>query len=163
MSSSAVNEIDCLIPGMALKERIKEAIDGARPKKSKAEIARACGVTNAAVTHWLDGETKSLKAEKALALEQVTGYRANWIANGKGPKRLADPAEPYWPFNKVPIERYEALEPEDKGYVQRRLLQAIQECEAEPDLTMSPEEERLVVDAHQHSPEIKRKHSRKKG
>lgn len=54
----------------------------------------------------------------------------------------------YWPFKKIPIERFEALEPEDKGYVQRRLLQAIQECEAEFALTLSESEERLVAEAH---------------
>lgn len=53
-----------------------------------------------------------------------------------------------WPFNTVPMERYEALTPEDKGYVQRRLLQAIQECEAESALTLTATEERLVAEAH---------------
>jgi transcriptional regulator with XRE-family HTH domain len=159
MVTSRLNGLDALIPSMALHDRIKEAIEGS--KKTRAEIARACGVTNAAVTHWLDGETKSLKAEKALALEQATGYRANWIANGKGPKRLADPAEPYWPFTKVPIERYESLDAEDKGYVQRRLLQAIQECEAEFSLSLSPEEQRLVDESHEHT-EQQRPAKRKK-
>jgi transcriptional regulator with XRE-family HTH domain len=137
MEASLVNNSGAVMPDMALRDRIKEAIEGSG--KSRADIARACGVTNAAVTHWLDGETKSLKAEKALALEQATGYRALWIANGKGPRRIADPAEPFWPFAKVPIERYMALDEGDKGHVQREMLRAIAECERElPDAPENP-------------------------
>lgn len=111
---------------MALKTRIKEAIDGSG--LSKAEIARACSATNAAVTHWLNGETKSLKADKALALEAATGYRATWILSGKGSKKTS---EPYWPFS-VPLKRYKALTERQKGFLDARLLQAIEECEAGP-------------------------------
>lgn len=108
---------------MALKHRIQEAMDGS--KLSRAEIARACSMTNAAVTHWLNGETKSLKADKALALEAATGYRATWILTGKGSKKTS---EPYWPFT-VPLNRYKALTERQKGFVDARLLQAVEDCE----------------------------------
>lgn len=55
---------------MTLAERIAEAI-GDRPK---AEIARAVKKSESAVTQWLDGTTKSLKADSAARLETVTGY-----------------------------------------------------------------------------------------
>jgi transcriptional regulator with XRE-family HTH domain len=110
---------------MALKDRIQEAMDGSTPKLSRAQIARACSMTNAAVTHWLNGETKSLKADKALALEAATGYRATWILTGKGSKRVS---EPFWPFT-VGIDRYKALTERQKGFVDARLLQAVEECE----------------------------------
>jgi SOS-response transcriptional repressor LexA len=67
---------------MGLSDRIKEAMGGLKP----AELARAADVTNAAVTMWLDGSTKSLKAETANKIEMATGYRAAWIVTGKGPK-----------------------------------------------------------------------------
>lgn len=35
---------------------------------------------------------------------------------------------PEWPFPKVPRDRWEALDEADRGYVQRKLLQAIDEC-----------------------------------
>lgn len=73
-----------LIPAMTLAERIAEAI-GDRPQ---AEIARAVKKSESAVTQWLDGTTKSLKADSAARLEAVTGYRASWIVTGKGPKLL---------------------------------------------------------------------------
>lgn len=56
---------------------------------SPAELARATGVTNAAVTGWLNGATKSLKAATAAKIEAVTGYRAMWIVEGRGPERFA--------------------------------------------------------------------------
>jgi transcriptional regulator with XRE-family HTH domain len=109
---------------MPLNNRIAEAITVSG--KSSADIARACGVTAAAVTHWKNGNTKSLKAETALALEQATGFRAVWLLKGKGPRKVEDPS---WPFPKVPIERVLALAPDDRGYVQRRLIQSLQEVE----------------------------------
>jgi transcriptional regulator with XRE-family HTH domain len=109
---------------MELKDRIQEAIDGS--KKSKAAVARDCGVTNAAVTHWLNGTTKSLKAEIALGLEASTGYRARWILYGKGQKRLEDP---YWPFE-VPLARFQRLTDKGKGFVEYAVQRAIEEWEA---------------------------------
>jgi phage repressor protein C with HTH and peptisase S24 domain len=73
---------------MSLKDRIREAMG----KMSQAELARAAGVTDATVTFWLDGTTKSIKGEKAVLLERATGYRANWLITGKGPKRV-EPAQ----------------------------------------------------------------------
>lgn len=67
---------------MGLAERIREAM-GAR---SAADLARAAQVSPAAVTQWLDGKTKTLKSDKAALLEIATGYRATWLATGKGPK-----------------------------------------------------------------------------
>jgi SOS-response transcriptional repressor LexA len=82
MIASTLNGLAVLIPSMGLKERIREAMG----KMSAADLARAAGVTPGAVTQWLDGTTKSLRAEKAARLEVATGYRAAWIVTGKGPK-----------------------------------------------------------------------------
>lgn len=87
MLASALNDLAGSIAWMGLAERIKEAMG----EMSPAELARAAQVTPASVTFWLDGSTKSLKAEKAALLEQATGFRASWIVTGKGPKRIAAP------------------------------------------------------------------------
>lgn len=71
-----------------LKSRVREAMEGA--KLTAAELARATKVTNAAVGFWLDGQTKSLKGETAALMETATGYRAQWLVSGKGPKKVAD-------------------------------------------------------------------------
>ena len=71
---------------MELKDRIREAMDGAGLKP--LQLARATKKSSGAVTQWIDGTTKSLKAETASALEKATGYRADWIVTGKGEKKV---------------------------------------------------------------------------
>jgi transcriptional regulator with XRE-family HTH domain len=93
---------------MLLKDRVLEAID--KSEKTKAEIARACSVTNAAVTHWISGDTKNMKADTALALEEATGYRARWILYGKGTKKVG---APYWPFTQELLDAVKKLESTD--------------------------------------------------
>ena len=54
------------------------------------QFAKATGVSSGAVTHWLDGATKSLNAETALRIQDVTGYSASWLITGRGEKLAAD-------------------------------------------------------------------------
>jgi transcriptional regulator with XRE-family HTH domain len=130
---------------MPLKDRIAEAIEGADPPRSKADIARACGVTNAAVTHWLNGDTTSLKADTALALEGATGYRALWILTGRGTKKAS---EPFWPFASVPVGRYMALDEKQKGYVEAKLEEAIERSEQTMRAIYGPAVSDAKVEAH---------------
>lgn len=71
---------------MSLALRIREAIK--HSGKTQAQIAIATGKSPGAVTQWLDGTTKSLRADTAAALERATGYDANWLVTGKGVKLL---------------------------------------------------------------------------
>lgn len=88
MQASSLNCLDGLINAMALKDRIKEAMDAA--KLGPAEMARLAGVSKATVTFWLNGQTQSLKAHSASALEAATGYRASWLISGKGAKLVTE-------------------------------------------------------------------------
>lgn len=72
---------------MTLADRIKEAMESAR--LSGADLARATKRTPGAVTQWLDGTTKSLKADTANMIESATGYRAAWLVTGKGVKLVS--------------------------------------------------------------------------
>jgi SOS-response transcriptional repressor LexA len=77
---------------MTLANRVTEAIlnTGKRP----VEIARAIGRTPSAISQLMDGTTKSLKAETAERLQNVTGYRSAWLVSGRGPKLVSDNTEP---------------------------------------------------------------------
>lgn len=86
MTASTLNCLDGLIHGMELRERIAESMG----TYSKADFARAIGVSGSAVTFWLNGDTKSLKAQVAQKMEVITGYRADWIINGRLPKRVSN-------------------------------------------------------------------------
>ncbi|UJW20802.1 MULTISPECIES: LexA family transcriptional regulator [Pseudomonas] len=66
-------------------ERIARAIKDSG--KSKSEIAKLCDVAPSAVTQWINGESKTLKAESVFALAKATGYRAEWLTFGIGPER----------------------------------------------------------------------------
>jgi transcriptional regulator with XRE-family HTH domain len=86
--NSTLKDFVGLIACMQLKDRIREAMEGAG--LGKAEFARATKSTPGAVTQWLSGETKSIKAEKSNLMEIATGYSASWIVTGKGQKMAAD-------------------------------------------------------------------------
>lgn len=73
---------------MGLAERIREVMGDMAP----GEFARACDVSAASVTFWLNGDTKSLKAEPVAHMEAKFGYRASWIVFGKGAKKIEDHA-----------------------------------------------------------------------
>lgn len=73
---------------MALSDRIKEAMEASG--KSAADLARDTKKTAGAVSQWLDGTIKSIKADTAAALEASTGYRASWLVTGKGAKLVHD-------------------------------------------------------------------------
>lgn len=60
---------------------------------SPADLARATKSTPSAITFWLSGQTKSLKAEKAALIETSTGYNAQWIISGKGPQKINSPPD----------------------------------------------------------------------
>lgn len=85
MGASTLKPLGGLIHDMSLQDRIKEAIEGSG--KTQAEIAREVNASEGAVTQWLNGTTKSLKAKNATALEMATGYSATWIVTGKGPRK----------------------------------------------------------------------------
>lgn len=74
---------------LTLSERIREAIAAAG--LSQSDVARRTGNTTGAVSQWISGQTRQLKTHNALALEALTGYRAQWLATGAGP-RMADHA-----------------------------------------------------------------------
>lgn len=71
---------------MTLQDRIKEAIVGSG--LTPAEFSRAAKVSQSAINQLADGKTKSLKADTAAHIEITTGYKATWLALGKGQKKV---------------------------------------------------------------------------
>lgn len=81
-----LNALGGLISPMSLSKRILEIVDAGYKKSA---IARAAGKSPAAVTQWISGETKEIKADSAAGIQAATGFSAVWIATGKGPKMAA--------------------------------------------------------------------------
>lgn len=71
---------------MGLKERIQLVLAAGY---TKAQLARAAGKTPAAVTFWLDGSSRTIKADSAAGIEALTGFSAVWLATGRGSRKVA--------------------------------------------------------------------------
>jgi len=95
--SSNLND-DCMLKFSSLKlsdmerhERVAKAIRESGLQKK--QVAAACGVSNSAITQWINGDSKSLRPENLFALAELTGFSARWLAIGKGPERAQDEVE----------------------------------------------------------------------
>lgn len=64
-----------------LAQRTQEAIDAGF---TVGELAAAAKKSSSAVSQWLNGTTKSIKADSAIGLEKKTGWNAEWWITGKG-------------------------------------------------------------------------------
>lgn len=53
---------------------------------SNVDLATECGVTPAAITRWLSGEIKKLKADNYAAAARALGVREEWLRTGKLPR-----------------------------------------------------------------------------
>jgi transcriptional regulator with XRE-family HTH domain len=84
---------------MTIRERIAIALE--RSKKSQRDLARAMGLTSPTVSSMLSkDEIDSIKYLKAV--EELTGYRFEWLRMGSGPEKSTttslaeEPNEIYW-------------------------------------------------------------------
>lgn len=78
-----------------LAERIATALD--QSSKTQAELARYVGVTEGAVTQWMSGGVKSLRATSALKISDFLGVSQQWLTTGRGPMRPASGGQPSEP------------------------------------------------------------------
>lgn len=75
---------------MSLSSRLLEALtdQGHLP----AHLAKACGVSRATVSAWLDGTTKEVKAIHIANAARFLKVSSVWLATGRGSKK-PDPSE----------------------------------------------------------------------
>lgn len=69
-----------------LQSRLAHAL--AVRQKSPAALARATGATESAVSQWLSGETKSVRAANLMAICSFLDCNPQWMASNKGPSGL---------------------------------------------------------------------------
>lgn len=66
-----------------LAERLADAMG---QEISASDLARACDVSPAAVSKWMDGRTKALKADTLASAARALGVREEWLRTGKLPR-----------------------------------------------------------------------------
>lgn len=71
-----------------LSARLRTIIDELDINQTK--LATEAGATKGAASQWLNGLTKSIDPEYAFKLQRRTGYSAEWIMFGTGPKKLLE-------------------------------------------------------------------------
>ncbi|WP_290432872.1 S24 family peptidase [uncultured Parasutterella sp.] len=65
-----------------LSERVKSAMTAAGI--SQVALARACNISQPSVASWLNGTTKTLKAETAVAAAKALNVNVRWLVDGTG-------------------------------------------------------------------------------
>lgn len=76
---------------MMLNKRIAAAM--AHAKLTPAMLVAKTGATKGAVSFWLNGKTKNLKSETALAISDASGVRYEWLVAEEGAMLLPQPPE----------------------------------------------------------------------
>lgn len=71
-----------------LSSRLSEII--AELGINQTKLAVEAGATKGAASQWIKGITKSIEAKHAFKLQRRTGYSAEWIMFGTGPKKLLE-------------------------------------------------------------------------
>ena len=71
-----------------LEDRIRSA--RAARELSASELARAIGVTSAAVSRWENGLVKHLRSEHLFPMARLLRVNAEWLATGKGLSGIED-------------------------------------------------------------------------
>lgn len=73
-----------------LNERLTDAMG---TEVNASELARACGVSPAAVSKWLDGTTKKLSADNYASAARALGVREEWLRTGRLPRERTNAEE----------------------------------------------------------------------
>ena len=107
-------------PVKTLAQRFKYAREAAG--LTKADLARALGISRASVTQIESGITKNLRGSTLVSLEQVTGISSEWVEEGRGsPRKRPGPlpvgaedqvAKIYEAFIRLPPEHRARVEAE---------------------------------------------------
>ncbi len=72
---------------------MKTAADRIRHIREKLDLSQEAfgnkiGVSKAAVSQWESGDIKNLRPTNLFAMQRISGFSAEWIATGHGPKQL---------------------------------------------------------------------------
>lgn len=97
------------------RDRLKQAMDEAKPKVSIAALARAMGISYQAVKKVVDGASNSFSAENNSRAAKLLGVSSDWLASGRLPKTAAPSPSPL--FAAEPWTEYQPVRPGKFSFV----------------------------------------------
>ena len=91
-------------------ERLQYAMETTGIKQ--IELAKAAGVSRAAVTSWVKGDVQSISGESLIAISSALNISPRWLAIGEGSMHVQWPFKSIHPtdFNVLPAEVISDLE-----------------------------------------------------
>jgi transcriptional regulator with XRE-family HTH domain len=95
-----------------LADRLREAMREAG--MSQTDLAGRCGVKQPSVAGWLNEKAKFIRGANLLAAAKALGVSHDWLATGKGPKKLGVSSTAEWPFP-FPPEDWDDLGDDVRG------------------------------------------------
>ena len=104
-----------------LSERLQELI-AEKGRGCQADLARHCGVTRPAITHWLSGRNKGVESTYLFAIADYFRVDARWLATGEGTK-WSGPSMELWKKVQPTVGEVLALF-EEKGFGRSSLTHA---------------------------------------
>lgn len=103
---------------------IEEALGRRRPPRKPQWLGDQLGVTAQVLTNW---KSRQVPPSRFREIAGVLGLTVDQL-EGLAPLPW-DATNQAWPFVRIGIERFTALDKEDRAYVEGRLISAIEECE----------------------------------
>lgn len=97
--------------------RLYEIAKEATGTVGKSALARVLNESPQVVNNW---ERRGVSEGGALKAQAAFGCDANWLLTGEGTATLG------WPFKRVPLASFLALDPDDRAFVEGKLAQAIE-------------------------------------
>lgn len=115
--------------------RLKIAFDALPNEKDrvKSKLAEHCKISKASVSDWFSKETKAPSADALLRACEYLKVSPWWLIFGKGTredKNISIQCSA-WPFESIPQERFDALTERQKGRVEQKLVDVMNEVEAQ--------------------------------
>lgn len=131
--------------------RLYKAAKELKQVEGKSSVAKLLNESPQTLNNW-EGP-RGISAQGAIKAQAEIGCDANWLLTGRGHMTAG------WPFPKIEPSRFFKLGPEDKGHVQGRALQGIEECEKPTSLSSparAPQTVETFSDTARHGAKKKR-------
>lgn len=114
-----------LVTVPTLQDRLTKAMNHATLQR--VDLAKACGISSAAVTKWFNGQTKNLAMAHLFAVADACRVNARWLGTGQGEMGLDKKADPYAdiPQRRIDLIRMYGRLPDETRRAIRHMIETL--------------------------------------